>query len=214
MGPAGHFHQPDVHNYLENYHIPVGHPGLNRILDVFDEHEELSTGISYGVFGVKESPSKVDAERRYQELFHRTYADIHEDIRGRWVQFGVTGYLGIDLYPELIDIFQLIPLGPEKTMVYAAYYGHRDPTEDEQTLRELNLEINDPVNDEDRTLCERVQKGIRTTGYRPGPLSAEESSVWFFHEMVRRLVPVTTLHDAPPIGQMDTENARLRHAQQ
>ncbi len=199
-------------NYLENYHIAVGHPGLNRLVNVFDEYEELSTGVNYGTFKLKDKPSNVEAERRYQELFPHANRRVPAELRGKWVQFGVTGYLGIDLYPELLDIFRLIPLGPEKTAVIAAYYGHRDPTPEEQALRELNLEINDPVNDEDQELCERVQQGLQTTGYRPGPLSMEESSLWFFHEMVRRLVPVATLDEAPPVGQVAAENAKLLQA--
>ncbi len=93
----------------------------------------------------------------------------------------------------------------------AAYYGHKDPTPEESRLRELNLLINDPVNDEDRTLCERVQKGLQTTGYRPGPLSIEEGSVFFFHEMVRRLIPVTQSDEAPSVGQVAAENAKIRN---
>jgi phenylpropionate dioxygenase-like ring-hydroxylating dioxygenase large terminal subunit len=196
-------------NYLENYHIPVGHPGLNRLLNVIDEYEELSSGVNFGAFKLKRKPSKVEAERKYQELFPHANKRIPEEIRGKWVQFGVTGYLGIDLYPELLDIFRLVPLGPDKTAVYAAYYGHADPTPEEEKLRELNLEINDPVNDEDRELCERVQKGVQTTDYEPGPLSSEESSLWFFHEMVRKLVPVTRLDNPPPVGQVAAENEQM-----
>lgn len=76
-------------------------------------------------------------------------------------------------------------------------------------MRELNIEINDPVNDEDRALCERVQKGLQSTGYTPGPLSSEESSIFFFHEMVRRLLPVTRLDEAPPVGELATANSKM-----
>ncbi|MGI9238366.1 MAG: RHO alpha subunit C-terminal catalytic domain-containing protein, partial [Woeseiaceae bacterium] len=78
-------------------------------------------------------------------------------------------------------------------------------------LRELNVRINDLVNDEDKTLCERVQKGLRTTGYRPGPMSIEESSVFFFHEKVREVVPVTTMDKSPAVGLVAAENTRLRN---
>jgi len=128
------------------------------------------------------------------------------------VQFGVTGNLGIDMYPEMLDIFQLVPLGPDKTLVRAAFYGHQDPTPEESHLRQLNIQVNDPVNDEDRILCERVQKGLQTTGYRPGPLSSEESSIYLFHDMVRKLVPVTALENCPANGQVTAENERLLSA--
>lgn len=196
-------------NYLENYHIPVGHPGLFRLLEVTDIGEHLGNGANYGVFELKDRPSSVDIEREYQEKFHFANKRVPGEIKGQWVQFGVAGNLGIDLYPEMLDIFQLIPLSHDRTLVRAAYYGHPNPTKEEERLRELNIAINEPVNDEDRMLCERVQKGLRTTGYRPGPFSAEENTLLRFHAMVRRLVPVTSLDEAPPQGQVAAENARL-----
>jgi phenylpropionate dioxygenase-like ring-hydroxylating dioxygenase large terminal subunit len=196
-------------NYLENYHIPIGHPGLNRLLRITDEGENLDSGISYGVFELKDKPSKVDAERKYQAQFHHANARIPDELNDKWVQFGVTGNLGIDLYPEMLDIFQLIPIGPQRTLVRAAYYGHADPTPEERKLRRLNVEINDPVNEEDRILCERVQQGLRTIGYQPGPFSTEEELLYLFHEMVRDLVPVTAMRDPPATGTVAAENERL-----
>jgi phenylpropionate dioxygenase-like ring-hydroxylating dioxygenase large terminal subunit len=196
-------------NYLENYHIPVGHPGLNRLLRETDEAEELPSGVSYGVFRLRDKPSSIDVEQKYQQQFHCANARIPERIRHKWVQFGVTGNLGIDLYPEMLDMFQLVPLGPEKTLIRTCYYGHKHPTHEETHLRELNFRINDPVNEEDRVLCERVHTGLGTTGYSPGPLSSEESSICLFHDKVRELVPVSALRDQPLHGQVAAENTRL-----
>ena len=189
-------------NYLENYHIPIGHPGLHRLVEEEEEFEELPSGVSYGIFRLREKLSKVDFERQYQELAHHANARVPEEARSKWVQFGLSGSLGIDLYPEMLDMFQLIPLGPEKTMVRASYYGHADPTAEETELRRLNILINDLINDEDRVLCTRVQQGLHTTGYRPGPLSALEDSVLRFHDLVRELVPAAALKNAPARGQV------------
>ena len=196
-------------NYLENYHIPIGHPGLNRLVEEDMENEELASGVNYGVFRLREKLSKVDVERQYQEQSHHANARVPEEARGKWVQFGLAGSLGIDLYPEMLDMFQLIPLGPGKTMIRASYYGHENPTPEEAELRRLNLLVNDSINEEDKVLCTRVQQGLRTTGYRPGPLSAMEDSVLCFHNMVRDLVPASGLLDAPPTGQVGAENRRL-----
>lgn len=196
-------------NYLENYHIPVGHPGLNRLLDVEQEGVELTSGVSYGVFTLKEKPSKVDIERRYQELFHHANERVPDAIKGKWVQFGIHGNLGIDLYPEMLDIFQLIPMSPDTTVVRATFFGHPNPTAEEQELRRLNVEINNEVNDEDRELCERVQLGLQSTGYEPGPFSEEEQGLYNFHQMVRERIPVAGLAEAPAIGCLLDENEQL-----
>jgi len=197
-------------NYLENYHIPIGHPGLHRLLNTLYEGEESSSGVGYGVFDLRSKPSSVEVERKYQEMFHHANERIPEDIKGKWVQIGMAGNLAFDFYPEMMDVFQLIPLGHDKTMIRAVYYGHPDPTLEEEELRRLNIQSNDSVNTEDSVLCERVQKGLQTHGYSPGPLSQLEVGIHYFHEMVRDLVPVTSLADAPATGQVSVRNRDLQ----
>ena len=197
-------------NYLENYHIPIGHPGLNRLVNESDEWEELTSGVSYGVFTMKDKPSKIDVERRYQAMFHHGNQRVPDEVKGKWIQFGWSPNLGIDLYPEMVDFFQLIPLSAEQTMVRAWFFGHRDPTAEETELRRLNREINNAVNDEDLALCLRVQRGLGTRGYRPGPLSQQESAIFNFHELLRREIPVMDQRNAPARGTIAETNAALR----
>lgn len=196
-------------NFLENYHIPIGHPGLHRLLRENGEWDELTSGVSYGVFELKEKPSSVDEERLYQEQIQFGNERLPDELNGKWVQFGLAPNLGIDLYPEMLDMFQLIPLAVDKTMVRASYYGHQNPTVEEIELRRLNLLINDPVNDEDKIICERVQKGLNTHGYRPGPLSLQESGISNFHEMMRELIPIMSAEEAPVTGSVTADNSRL-----
>jgi phenylpropionate dioxygenase-like ring-hydroxylating dioxygenase large terminal subunit len=197
-------------NYMENYHIPIGHPGLHRMLSDTDAGEGLSSGVDYGIFDLRSKPSNVEVERKYQEMSVHAQARVPEEIRNKWIQYGVAGNQGLDFYPEMLDVFQLIPVAHDKTLIRATYYGHQDPTSEEQELRRLNVEINDIVNGEDKTLCERVQKGLQTSGYSPGPLSQKEVGVYFFHEMVRDLVPVATLDESPQRGQVAARNSDLK----
>lgn len=196
-------------NYLENYHIPIGHPSLNRLLQENGEWEELTSGVNYGVFLIKDKLSGVEEERLYQEQLHHADKRVPDDLKGKWVQFGFAPNLGIDLYPEMLDMFQLIPLSVDKTLVRASFYAHQNPTTEELELRRLNRLINDPVNLEDKQLCTRVQQGLRTHGYRPGPLSLQESAVFNFHELLRSLLPVMNLETLPTSGSVVSENARL-----
>ena len=197
-------------NYLENYHIPIGHPGLHRLLIDTHEGESLSSGVDFGTFAMRSKPSNVEVERQYQEMVKHTRARIPEEIQDKWLQFGVAGNHGLDFYPEMLDVFQIIPLAHDQTLIRAAYYGHQNPTSEEQEIRRLNIEINNSVNDEDKTLCERVQKGLQTSGYAPGPLSQLEVGIHYFHEMVRSLVPVATLDESPQRGQVSARNSDLK----
>ena len=104
----------------------------------------------------------------------------------------------------------MIPLGPERSLIRASFYGPRDVSKEVRELQKLNLSLNGLVNDEDRDLCERVQFGLKTTGYEPGPLAVEESGVYHFHRLVRELVPVAALREQPRTGQVAAENERLR----
>ena len=196
-------------NYLENYHIPVGHPGLQRLLTISEEAVELDSGVSMGVFSMREKLSDVPEEREYQQQLHHANYRLPEALHGKWVQFGFTPNLGLDLYPELLDLFEVTPLDVNLTRVTMRYFGHRNPTPKDRLLRRLNLKINQPVNDEDRQLCERVQLGLKTTGYVPGPLSQIASSVHCFHDTVRKLIPVAALDQAPLPGEVAKENQRL-----
>ena len=196
-------------NYQENYHIPIGHPGLHRLVKENDEWDELDSGVNFGVFVIREKPSRIEEERRYQEMFHHADRRIPDHLKGKWVQFGLTPNLGVDLYPEMLDIFQLMPDGPDRTVVRSAFYGHKNPTPEEAELRRLNMSINDAVNEEDEILCARVQKGMQTHGYRPGPLSLQEGSMFNSHEMMRDLIPVMSLKDAPPANTIRQKNEEL-----
>ena len=69
--------------------------------------------------------------------------------------------------------------------------------------------INNKVNDEDKTLCERVQQGLATHAYEPGPLSLQESAISSFHEMIRERIPVASLREQPSMGSVAAENLRL-----
>lgn len=199
-------------NYLENYHIPVGHPGLQRLLNVSEEAVELDSGVSMGVFTMREKLSDDPDERAYQQQLHHSNYRLPEALQSKWVQFGYTPNLGLDLYPELLDLFEVTPLDVNLTRVTMRYFGHRNPTPKDRLLRRLNLKINQPVNEEDRQLCERVQLGLKTTDYVPGPLSQIESSVSCFHHMIRTLLPVASLQQSPPPGQIAQENQRLLDA--
>jgi len=196
-------------NYLENYHIAIGHPGLSRLVRISDVGATLSSGVSYGLFDLRSKPSNIESERQYQEMAVHAQARVPEEIRDQWVQIGLAPNLGIDMYPEMMDLFQLVPLSHDKTMIRASFYGHQNPTAEEEILRRLNYTVNATINDEDQTLCERVQQGLGTHGYAPGPLSQMELDIFHFHEMIRELIPVAALKKAPARGQIAAKNQEL-----
>ncbi|MEM7196688.1 MAG: aromatic ring-hydroxylating dioxygenase subunit alpha [Pseudomonadota bacterium] len=196
-------------NYQENYHIPFAHKGLHRLVKENDVFEELESGIGFSEFELRDKVSSVNEERRYQKLVHHADKRVPESIRKRWVQFGYSPNLGIDLYAELVDIFQVIPLSTDKTLIRTSFYGHRNATPEEQELRRLNFSINAKINDEDKVICRRVQQGLSTQRYSPGPFSSVESGVLSFHQLLKEQVPVMQLQEPPRQVSLAERNAEM-----
>ncbi len=195
-----------IDNNLENYHVPVGHPGYHRMLD-----NELTGFINeHGVAGsrsvLRERPSSNWAERMYQRLAPAVLTDLPQEIRRTWLFFSMVPNMGIDIYPDSMDVFQVLPKGAETCLVRWPVFKRPDARREARVLRYLNLRINRQVGSEDRSLSERVQSGMRGWGFEPGPLSSYEYAIRDFHDRVRAACPVATLAEAPPPGSLRQRN--------
>jgi phenylpropionate dioxygenase-like ring-hydroxylating dioxygenase large terminal subunit len=69
-----------------------------------------------------------------------------------------------------------------------------------KAARYLNWRINRRVNAEDTALIRRVQQGMGSSLYRPGPLGASEVCLRSFATKLRRLIPEARLDRPPPPG--------------
>jgi phenylpropionate dioxygenase-like ring-hydroxylating dioxygenase large terminal subunit len=66
-----------------------------------------------------------------------------------------------------------------------------------RAVRYLSDRINASVNAEDKWLCERVQRGLESSSYQPGPLSTIEGCMLEFHDLLRARIPEFRLPRAP-----------------
>jgi hypothetical protein len=66
-----------------------------------------------------------------------------------------------------------------------------------QVVRYLSARINRQVQREDEFLCRRVQQGLASSSYEPGPLSTLESCMLEFHDLLRERIPEIRLASAP-----------------
>ena len=78
-----------------------------------------------------------------------------------------------------------------------ALFGRPDARREMRALRWLGTRINASVNAEDRWLCERVQRGLESPSYQPGPLSALEAWMGEFHDYLAEKIPEIRLPAAP-----------------
>jgi phenylpropionate dioxygenase-like ring-hydroxylating dioxygenase large terminal subunit len=170
-------------------------------------------GVAVSRSVLRERPSPNWAERMYQSLAPAVVSDLAEEARRTWLFFSMPPNIGIDIYPDSMDVFQVLPRGAETCTVRFSVLARPDARREARLVRYLNTRINRQVTHEDRALSERVQAGLRSFGYEPGPLSAYEHAVRDFHDRVRAACPVTTLPEAPAAGTLRQRNAAMGAAE-
>lgn len=184
-------------NYLESYHVPIGHPGLNRMCTPDYEDQTGARGVARGISWMRDQPSSRWSERLYQKLVRDVSPHLPEENRRCWRFYSMLPNLGVDVYPEQMDFFQVLPAGPGKCLIRSALYGLPDSSRTMRAVRLLGQRINTSVNNEDRWLCTRVQRGLASSSYTPGPLSELENWMLEFHELLRDRIPETGQAQAP-----------------
>ncbi|MBV8218862.1 MAG: hypothetical protein JO325_10390, partial [Solirubrobacterales bacterium] len=171
-------------NYLEGYHIPIAHPGLMRMLDYKRYETELHEHYAWIDAPLREKPSSNRLERLYAQLVTPMPGLVQADRRS-WRYVFIYPNTTIDLYPDQVNTWQMLPDGVGRTRdVFGCY---RSPRSDARTraVQWINQRLNTLVLHEDIDLVRNVQLGLRTRGYRCGPLSRREAAVAWFADRVR-----------------------------
>jgi phenylpropionate dioxygenase-like ring-hydroxylating dioxygenase large terminal subunit len=187
-------------NYLESYHVPIGHPGLFRMFTPdYEEQSSSPGGVACGVSRMRPALSAKWSERAYQKLVREVETDLPEADKTTWRFYSMVPNLGIDVFPDQMDFFQVLPRGPGKCTIRGATFALPDSRREMTLLRYLNARINRQVQREDEFLCKRVQRGLSSSGYVPGPLSTHEMWVLQFHELIRTRIPAAREASAPDV---------------
>jgi len=184
-------------NYLESYHVPIGHPGLYRMFTPDYEDQKAVPGVARGLSWMREHDSPRWAEGRYQSLIGKAATHLPADLRRCWRFYSALPNLGIDVFPDQMDFFQVLPDGPGRCLIRGAVFGLPDERREMRAVRYLSSRINTQVNNEDKWLCSRVQRGLASPSYRPGPLSQLERWMLEFHDLLRARIPEFALAQAP-----------------
>ncbi|MFJ8074232.1 aromatic ring-hydroxylating dioxygenase subunit alpha [Streptomyces sp. NPDC096176] len=173
-----------VDNYLEGYHVPVAHPGLMRLLDYQGYTCEIDEAYALFASPLRDKPSSNWPERLYQRIA-APMPGLTEADRRVWRYAVIYPNTLIDFYPDHVLAWTAIPTGVDRVAVPGAFYTRRGTSLRTRIARRLNIRIGWITNDEDAELVARVQKGLTTPGFEPGPLSRRESAVGWFAGRVR-----------------------------
>ena len=184
-------------NYLESYHVPIGHPGLYRMFTPDYDDQASVPGVARGLSWLRENRSSRWSEGLYQSLVGHASTHLTEEQRRCWRFYSALPNLGIDVFPDQMDFFQVLPAGPGKCIIRGGLFGLPGDTRELRAVRYLSNRINTSVNNEDKWLCERVQRGLKSSSYLPGPLSQLEKYMLEFHNLLRARIPEFHLSQAP-----------------
>lgn len=176
-----------VDNYLEGYHLPSVHPGLNRELDYGSYAVDAYPGHVRQSSPIRGGEPKPGAPRRYPDA-HDLTADY----------FWVFPDWMLNCYPDNISLNLIVPLAPERCLAIFEWYlgpGGLDPASARDAVN-----FSHQIQLEDVAICERVQKNLRSRSYESGRYSAsQEKGVHAFHRMYARAMadPVSVGEPSP-----------------
>ncbi len=171
-------------NYLEGYHIPIAHPSLMRMLDYKRYTAELNEHWVWVDSPLRDKPSSNRLERLYARTA-KPMPGLTDDDRNVWRYVFIYPNTTIDLYPDQVNTWQMLPDGVGQTRdVWGSY---RAPGADPRTrvAQWANQKLNTLVLDEDIDLVANVQRGLQTRDYECGPLGAREAAVAWFADHIR-----------------------------
>jgi len=146
-------------NYLEGYHIPVVHPGLNAAID----------SASY------------TAEVEDQVAFHRAPPNDDAPVAGLWAM--LWPHLAVNVYRHGVMMERIVPLDHRRTRLDYSYFFAEGVSPDEATHAMASSEA---TTAEDVMITEAVQRNLEAGIYQTGRLSTRhEGAVAWFQAQVR-----------------------------
>jgi choline monooxygenase len=165
-----------VDNYLEGYHLPSVHPGLNRELDynayTVEPHAEPNAQYVRQFSPIRGAQAGDTTPRRY--------AEAREDLTTDY--FWIFPNWMLNCYPDNVSLNIVLPLAPERSLAIFEWY--LPEKKHGSAAAKASVEFSDQIQIEDVGICEIVQKNLRSRSYSRGRFSVkQEKGVHAFHRM-------------------------------
>ena len=161
-----------IDNYLDGgYHVPHLHKALNSVLDYKAYTIENSDR-----YCLQSSPmvASQDASVANTRTGDRAY------------YYWLYPNFMINIYEGVMDTNLVLPLGPDKCLVYFDFY-FSDTSDARLDYNGESVAVSDRVQDEDVGICESVQRGLGSRAYGAGRLSVRrEAGEHLFHRLLAR----------------------------
>jgi choline monooxygenase len=161
-----------VDNYLEGYHLPSVHPGLNRELD-YNAYTVEPHDRHVRQFSPIRGAQPGDATPR---LYQKAVEDLTTDY------FWIFPNWMLNCYPDNISLNVVLPISPDRSLaIFEWYLLERDLG---SPAAKVSVAFSDQTQIEDVEICETVQKNLHSRSYQRGRYSIkQEKGVHAFHRM-------------------------------
>jgi phenylpropionate dioxygenase-like ring-hydroxylating dioxygenase large terminal subunit len=189
-------------NYSDHLHIPIGHPGLTRLF-ARSYSVEAQEWVDRMEGQLVDEPSDNPSERAYQALLPKAEG-LPDSHQRKWLYYKLFPCVAFDIYPDQVDFMQWLPVSATTSVIREISYALPNDSREMRACRYLNWRINRRVNAEDTELISRVQRGMESDSYEPGPLGVSEVSLRGFAAKLRRMIPEARL--ARPPGEWPRTN--------
>lgn len=195
-----------VENYNECYHCSSIHPELCEVTPPDSGVDHQPTGMWFG--GTMDLKSHAET----MSLDGRSHGVRFRGVDDQWARkvlyVTVVPNLLLSPHPDYVMSHILTPISTGRTRVECSWLFPPEALEAPDFDPAYAVDFWDITNREDWEACEGVMRGLGNRGYRPGPLSAWEGTVYQFFSVMAHLylgdgfvvptVPVRRLRQVDP----------------
>jgi choline monooxygenase len=182
-----------VDNYMEGYHIPFIHPGLNQALDPMVYTYELGewSNEQYGAEPHPRGPGSRIASVLGSIQAFRTLKPPMDGLEGTerngYYFYWLFPTNTFNLMPDGFLLFTIRPVDVELTECTFSWWFPEARDLTDRLLQAAAVNFGHLINTEDLEICMHAQKGMRSSVYRQGRYSAQqERCLHHFHQLLTR----------------------------
>ena len=162
-----------VDNYLEGYHIPPAHPGLFKEIDYSGYRVETFRHYSKQHAPIREKPDS---------LYRR---HLEDGASAQALYYWLFPNIMLNIYPDNLQINIILPLDQQRTLTIFEWYILDAERPEVAEEFHKSFKFSDVIQQEDITICEAVQRRLRSRSYSTGRFSAlRENGVHHFHGLL------------------------------
>jgi len=167
-----------VENYNECYHCTTIHPELCQVTPPDSGRDYQPTGMWLGgSMDLKPHAETMSLDGHSKGVRFRA---VDNALARRVLYLTVIPNLLLSLHPDYVMTHVVTPVEVDETLVECSWLFPPEALGMEGFDPAYAVDFWDITNREDWAACEGVMRGIRNRGFRPGPLSAWEGTVYQF----------------------------------